>query len=340
MHKNSHKLLGVALFLFAGNLLSYALHIAGVGQPFNVLTLCSFAIVFTVGGFVAFAYGKPDNKPLAKDETILTFAIPKSGTNRLSMISKAIGARDYTEVIREALRVFDALVMSKVENGAQVFVEYSDGTREELVSPFRKIEKPADEKTHAVGILDEMAKSDFGVTEDKAREVISNASISMENGELIATSADGSKTQISNGSDSRAHLISARRLARERSGAPDHVMGRKPNHVEQWVCIFRENARITAKVLEDVARNFTGPVALQIEPGVLPCGMIKRVEVRRDEQGAYLCALVRTLNISGQIFAGDFLQAAYLYGATFVPEPAVPATKSVNTDGAPITQIR
>lgn len=83
--------------------------------------------------------------------------------NRLHDVRHMLGSDDLVIVCREALSVYDTLVSAVTKDKARIFVETPDGKREEFVILSPKSDEPTN--------LDELAKSDFGVSEDTAKDL-------------------------------------------------------------------------------------------------------------------------------------------------------------------------
>lgn len=141
--------------------------------------------------------------------TSLTLHFPENVQERLAELGRLIGSTNVLDIVRRALIVYDATARAVRDDGARIFVEYPDGKREELeiLSPKSTDDKPVnsapvnvqnatfqnvtgddirkivkeqfEEMYEKPDLLNELASSDFGMTEDRAREVIKAQSVNV-----------------------------------------------------------------------------------------------------------------------------------------------------------------
>lgn len=74
--------------------------------------------------------GSPPERPLAPRE--YTLRMPGAVHQRLKDLQKLVGADTPVEVIRRAIALYDALVVSTREEKAVVRVVYPDGSQQDL----------------------------------------------------------------------------------------------------------------------------------------------------------------------------------------------------------------
>jgi hypothetical protein len=125
-----------------------------------------------------------------------------------------------------------------------------------------------------------------------------------------------------------------------------------PTFIESWICLVRAARyepphspalNIDEPSLHRMAASFKGPMPIDVNfrsfeahgLPVPPSGAdIVAVEVRRDEQGAYLAALVRSPVITFALRVGSFepktgvKDGLRLVGAAFTREPVLPILRA------------
>jgi hypothetical protein len=138
-----NRFFGFVCWLQALILAITAVQNGNTGQTPIVVMLGALASLFVIAGFVFVA----NSDKHEKGETTLTLVFPDVVVNRLTEISRMSGAGDYTEVVRQALKVYDTLANVVMKDKAKIVIEMPDGERSEFVilSPKSEDDKPAPE---------------------------------------------------------------------------------------------------------------------------------------------------------------------------------------------------
>ncbi len=93
------------------------------------------------------------------------------------------------------------------------------------------------------------------------------------------------------------------------------------DNVEQVCCLFRADETISEEALHDAVARFKGPIPITLGVNGRSSGCyVVSVEVRRDDQGAFLAGLVRSEMTSAVIHKESPLRAN-IVSVGFVPTP-------------------
>jgi hypothetical protein len=184
MRKHINKMLGLVCLTYTALLVIEALRIANTGQTPIFMVLCSFGMIFMIGGTAALTDFSAND---TKNTVTLTLHLTGSIRDRLIKVVQMIGAENVVDVCREALKVYDVLVTLVTQDKAKVFIEYPDGKREQytLLTPKSTDDTPSSPYR--------VTSTSVGKTHG---EIITGAKISMNQGELIAEYPDGRRDVI------------------------------------------------------------------------------------------------------------------------------------------------
>jgi hypothetical protein len=96
------------------------------------------------------------------------------------------------------------------------------------------------------------------------------------------------------------------------------------NNIEQVVCLMRADEQVSEAVLRDAVRSFKPPMPVTLNVNGMPSGCwLVSVDIRHDDQGAFMAGLIRSEKASAAI-RKELSTQGKLVSVGFVPTSTEP----------------